>query len=118
MKRRWGVRAVLALTSSVLAFVLVGELGLRLWNPQSVQLFNKRVQGNPGEMVVMIDSAYEAHPKNGVLQTDDVLGYRPVLGGKEYGPHGAKWNDYALEKPAGKRRLLFIGDSVTDRHKI
>jgi hypothetical protein len=32
--------------------------------------------------------------------------------------HGAKRNEYALEKPPGKRRLLFVGDSVTDRGRI
>ena len=65
-----------------------------------------------------IDSTYEVHPKGGVFQTDEALGYRPVPGGAGYGTHGARHNDYALEKPAGKRRLLFIGDSVTERHKI
>src|SRR6185503_7741553 len=39
-------------------------------------------------------------------------------GGEKYAPHGAHWNDYALAKPEAKQRLLFIGDSVTDRGKL
>jgi hypothetical protein len=58
------------------------------------------------------------YPKYGKFIQDEQLGYRPKPGGTSYGPHGAKWNDYPLEKTPGKRRLLFLGDSVTDRAKI
>lgn len=117
MARRRILRAVLVLASSA-AVLLLAELGLRLWNPPAVQLFEQRVQGNPGERIVKIDETYEVHPKHGIIELDDVLGYRPVLGGKSYAPHGAKWNEYALERPPGTKRLLFLGDSVVDRQRV
>ncbi|NOT29141.1 MAG: SGNH/GDSL hydrolase family protein [Planctomycetes bacterium] len=118
MSKRWPLRLGLALASAALAFVLLGEAALRTWRPASVRLFEARVRGSPGERVIMIDETYEVHPKHGVFQVDPRIGYRPVLGGAKYAPHGAQWNDYALRKPPGKRRLLFIGDSVTDRAKL
>lgn len=118
MQRRWFRKLGLALASSVLGLVLVGEVGLRLWNPPEVRLFDSPFRGAPGERVVKIDRRLEVHPESGIFQVDDELGYRPVPGGVGYGPHGAKWNEYAPEKPPGKRRLLFVGDSVTERHKL
>lgn len=118
MRRAWLKKLGLALLSTLVALVLVGELGLRLWNPPEVRLFDSPFRGAPGERVVKIDRRYEVHPEFGIFQVDDRLGYRPVPGGAGYGPHGAKWNEYAPEKPPGKRRLLFLGDSVTDRHKL
>jgi hypothetical protein len=118
MRRRWLRKLGLALASVVLGFVVAGELGLRLWNPPEVRLFDSPFRGAPGERVVKIDRRYEVHPEFGIFQVDDALGYRPVPGGGGYGPHGARWNEYAPEKPPGKRRLLFLGDSVTERHKL
>jgi len=118
MRRRWLRKLGLALTSALLGLVLVGEVGLRFWNPPEVRLFDSPFRGAPGERVVKIDRRYEVHPEFGIFQVDERLGYRPVPGGAGYGPHGAKWNEYAPEKPAGKRRLLFLGDSVTERHKL
>jgi hypothetical protein len=104
--------------STVVGFVLVGEASLRLWQPPEVRLFDSPFRGAPGERVVKIDRRYEVHPEFGIFQVADALGYRPVPGGAGYGPHGAKWNEYAPEKPPAKRRLLFLGDSVTERHKL
>jgi hypothetical protein len=115
---RWSRKVLLALLVSVLAFVVLGEVGLRLWTPPDLDLFGDRTRGTPGERVNVIDPTLEVHPRHGILQLDEALGYRPVPGGPWYAEHGAKWNDYPLEKPAGKRRLLFLGDSVTDRGKI
>ena len=118
MRRRWWAKFALGTTSAVLALVLAGEGGLRVLKPAGVRLFDPSFSGEPGERMVKIDRRLEVHPDAGIFELDPVLGYRPVLGGKGYGPHGCKWNEYALEKPADKRRLLFLGDSVTDRHKI
>lgn len=118
IRRRLLGKLLLALASTVLALLVVGELGIRLWNPPPVRMFEGTYKGGPGERMVKIDRRYEVHPEFGIFQVDDALGYRPVPGGAGYGPHGAKWNEYVLEKPAGKRRLLFLGDSVTDRHKL
>jgi hypothetical protein len=118
MRRRWVSRLALAVMGGMAGLVLFGELGLRVWRPPAVRLFDSPFRGAPGERVVKIDRRYEVHPDFGIYQVDRALGYRPVPGGREYGPHGAKWNDHALEKPPGRRRLLFLGDSVTDRHKL
>ena len=118
MRRRWIRKLGLALASALVGFAVSGEVGLRITNPPEVRLFDTPFQGGPGERVVKIDRRYEVHPEFGIFQVDDELGYRPVPGGAGYGPHGAKWNEYAPEKPPGKRRLLFLGDSVTERHKL
>lgn len=118
MRRAWLKKLGLALASALVGFVVVGEAGLRLWNPPEVRLFDTPFRGAPGERVVKIDRRYEVHPEFGIFQVDGALGYRPVPGGAGYGPHGATWNEYAPEKPPGKRRLLFVGDSVTERHKL
>jgi hypothetical protein len=118
MARRWWWKLPIAGASALLAFVSLGEIGLRIWKPPGVRLFEGAFSGGPGERMVKIDRRFEVHPEHDIFQLDDELGYRPVPGGKGYGPHGCKWNEYAAEQPSGKKRLLFIGDSVTDRHKI
>ena len=118
MSKRWPLKLGLAALSAALAFVVLGEVALRVWRPMAVRMFDEKVQGSPGERVVRIDESLEVHPKHGIFQVDPVLGFRPVLGGEKYAPHGAHWNDYPAEKPPDKRRLLFIGDSVTDRGKL
>lgn len=118
VSRRLLGKIALALASAVLGLVLVGELGIRLWNPPPVRMFEGAFRGAPGERMVKIDRRYEVHPEFGIYQVDDRLGYRPVPGGQGYGPHGCFWNEYGPETAPGKRRLLFIGDSVTERHKL
>jgi len=118
MRRRLFAKLALALASALVGLVCFGEVGLRIWKPPVVRMFDTRFKGAPGNRVVKIDKSYEVHPEFGIFQLDDELGFRPVLGGEGYGPHGCKWNEYVLEKPPGKRRLLFIGDSVTERHKV
>src|SRR5262249_7378492 len=44
---------------------------------------------------------------------DPAFGFRPVLGDGPYTHVGTLVNDYAVTKPPGVERLLFIGDSVT-----
>jgi hypothetical protein len=109
---------LLVAAAALLAALLLGELGLRLWNPPPVRLFDARLRGTPGERVMTIDPTYATHPRNGIYTQDRDLGYRPVLGGAEYAQHGARWNDYPLVKPPGVRRLLFLGDSVTQRARL
>ena len=62
------------------------------------------------------DAAY--HPKAGLYQLDEELGYVPVPGRNGYSELGLLENDYDLQKPEGVERLLFLGDSVTHRAKI
>lgn len=118
IRRRLLGKLALALASAVLGPMILGEIVLRWWNPAAVRMFDGAFRGGPGERMVKIDRRYEVHPEFGIFQVDDVLGYRPVPGGQGYGPHGCKWNPYVPEKPPDKTRLLFVGDSVTDRHKL
>ena len=49
---------------------------------------------------------------------DPDFGFRPVFGSGHYTAFGTLANDYPLTKSNGKKRLLFIGDSVTRRGHI
>lgn len=99
---------LLALAASAAA-LLLGEFALRRWTPAEVTAFATERSSGPGGAL---------HPARGSFELDAELGYRPVLGGPEYGPHGALANGLTLEKPPGVQRLLFLGDSVTRRGKI
>lgn len=99
---------LLLLLGAVFVALLALEAGLRRWTPPSVQGFASE-RALPGEAGFQGRDAFTV---------DEELGYRPVLDGKEYGPYGTVRNEYALEKPAGVRRLLFLGDSVTRRGAI
>jgi hypothetical protein len=44
---------------------------------------------------------------------DDLLGYIPAMGiNFDYNEYGVRHNNYTLTKPEGRRRILFIGDSI------
>src|SRR5215813_5983087 len=49
---------------------------------------------------------------------DPDFGFRPVFDTDHYSAFGTLPNDYPLTKSNGKKRLLFIGDSVTRRGHI
>ncbi|MBS2037600.1 hypothetical protein JST97_21615 [bacterium] len=49
---------------------------------------------------------------------DDECGYLPRVGGANYGAQGCLYNKYSLEKTPGRKRVLFMGDSVTHRARI
>ena len=54
-----------------------------------------------------------------VMALDDELGFMPRIGPRErYGLYGCLPNDYDVNDRGNRRRLLFIGDSVTHRAKI
>lgn len=53
------------------------------------------------------------------FEADEDMGFMPKVGqGGEYCPFGCLANDYDPKSPGDRQRLLFIGDSVTHRHKI
>lgn len=58
------------------------------------------------------------HPSKGLFTIDDKLSFRPGPNNEGYGPHGAKKNDYPVVKPDAVKRVVCLGDSVTEREKI
>ena len=55
------------------------------------------------------------HPTHGLYQLDDRIGFRPVPGSARHDVHGARHNEYSLEKDPARARVLFLGDSVVER---
>jgi len=53
-----------------------------------------------------------------IYTVDPKFGFRPILGTHMYSKYGTISNSYTFKKPAQKRRLLFIGDSVTQAGHI
>ncbi len=106
--RRWIARG-LALLGGTLAALSVAELVLRIHTPSLVLGVGQVIPSGAG-----LDIA----PESRLFTYDPEFGFRPLPGGKRYDRHGAIYNDYPLEKPAGVRRLLFLGDSVTARGRI
>ena len=84
--------------------VVAGETALRLLKPPAVS-------GGIAQTRFPVGQLTDYTP-------DDECGYLPRINGQFYGAQGCVYNDYKLEKPAGKRRILFIGDSVTHRGRI
>jgi len=92
-----------ALLISTAATVGVVEVGLRVLNPWGLELFSLL----PYHMQGMVD-----HPQLGYVHPRSVT-YR--LGNKRVtlNSHGHRDDEMPLEKPAGERRILVLGDSVT-----
>lgn len=53
-----------------------------------------------------------------VMTTDPELGFRPNLGNGIYSEYGTLVDGWDVEPRAGATRVLFVGDSVTQRGKI
>lgn len=51
------------------------------------------------------------------FQPDDECGYLPKFG-DDFGAQGCHANEYPLPKTPGRKRVLFLGDSVTSRARI
>jgi len=100
-------RGLLAIFLGVLLALVLLELGLRVWSPVPLEDAERTAARPEG-----------ASPPNSAFQQDEILGFKPVLDGTDYGTHGAVRNEYALEKRPGVRRLLFVGDSATHRGQI
>ena len=56
--------------------------------------------------------------KNPYIKVDDELGYMPLLEEGSYSSYGTKVNNYSLSKPLSVKRILFVGDSVTEEALI
>lgn len=95
-------KAILLLGSILIAIVCV-ELLVRLFKP-----------GVPPQLGVELP--FRTNP--GVKQMftiDPEIGFRPIIGGAFYNAYGTLINNYPIEKRPGITRVLFIGDSVTQR---
>ena len=60
----------------------------------------------------------EGADRGQLFTVDPRFGFRPRLGNEIYDEHGIQRNDYTLEKPPSKERVLFVGDSVTARRTL
>jgi lysophospholipase L1-like esterase len=92
------------LAAGLLVGFVVAELGLRLILP------SKLTQGG-----------FQMNFAAGTLKSfvaDDECGYLPKTNSDEYNEYGCLRNRYSIQKPAGKKRILFLGDSVTHRSRI
>ena len=58
------------------------------------------------------------HDYRKMYVVDPDFGFRPVLGNEFYNIYGTRVNNYSIDKKPGVMRLLFIGDSVTERGHI
>ena len=103
--RRWSRRG-LALTCSLLAGLLVGEVLLRLLNPPVL---------NAASSMARLSSDHPYHPDRGRYVLDPDLGYRPNPDHPAFHANGCLATDHALARPADRSRLLLLGDSVVER---
>lgn len=101
---RWG--RVVGLFVGLAGAAVAGEATLRWRAPEDVErVFVEQRMGERNPM----------HPARNFFQLDPDIGFRPVLDSRDYDAHGVLRHDYALEKPAGITRVLFLGDSVVAR---
>lgn len=103
-QRTRAARAALAFVVALVSLVAL-ELGLRLFVAPAAE-FAAELDGSPSD------------PQPARFEMHTGFGFRPVLGGPDYGPDGALYNNYPREKGPGIERILFIGDSVTARGRI
>ena len=101
-------RKLLLLFTTVSLSVLAVEVVFRVARPQRAfraasELENFRL--NPEDL-----TRY--------FEIDPGFGFRPILGGELYSEYGTRANEYVIEQPTDKTRLLFLGDSVTARGHI
>jgi hypothetical protein len=90
---------------AALAGLAVAEIYFRLGDPsKNYWTISQLMSSDPSKK---LDYAFDAN-----------LGYRPLLGGKNYDALGTQINGYGLDKPPGVYRVLFLGDSVTARGKL
>jgi len=81
--------------------VVVGEVGLRWVKP-------------PFSEGGILQSHFPLG-RDGDFLADDECGFRPRLDGRTYNAEGCVRNAYRLERTPGRKRVLFLGDSVTRR---
>lgn len=99
---RWTGNLYATLISTVVA-VLCAEIGLRVVNPWGIELFSLL----PYHMQGMLD-----HPQLGYVHPRSVT-YRLGKNRVSLNSNGHRDDEMPVRKPAGERRILVLGDSVT-----
>lgn len=99
---RWAGNLYVTLISTIVA-VLAAEAGLRLVNPWGIELFSLL----PYHMQGMID-----HPELGYVHPRSVT-YRLGKNRVSLNSNGHRDDEMPVQKPAGERRILVLGDSST-----
>ncbi|MGB3965829.1 MAG: hypothetical protein WBO45_03795, partial [Planctomycetota bacterium] len=105
--RRWLIRAGFVVAGLVTALLLL-ELTMQLFWPFKTHGAARELREfrEGGERIA------------NMFMVDPDFGFRPRLGTRAYTEFGTHANGYPLAKTAGRRRVLFLGDSVTDRGGI
>ncbi len=100
--RRLVVRAAFVIVGLLFALVAV-EVAMRVFKPYKTHRAARELREfrEGGDDVAAF------------FTIDPDIGFRPRLGTSAYTRFGTRPNEYSIDKPAGKRRALFIGDSVT-----
>lgn len=92
------------LLAGLVVGLIVAELAMRLFFPSDLTSGGHTMNFAAGTL----DS----------FQPDPECGYLPKTNYGEYDRYGCIRNEYKLAKPAGKKRILFVGDSVTHRARL
>ena len=100
---------ILAVTVGLAVGLVAAEAVVRIFLPESLTLLR-------GEELPWFREGGQTIRQ--VYTLDPDFGFRPLLGNDVYNRFGTLVNDYRGEKQPGRRRVLFLGDSVTRRGKI
>ena len=100
-------KKLLILLLSVGTSLFMAEMALRMLRPQATF--------GAGEQLPQMLNYRE---EDGRLTIDPEFGFRPTLGNRYYSRYGTLIPGYANEMRPDSTRLLFVGDSVTQRGRI
>lgn len=99
---------LLLIIFSIFTSIIIAESFLRFRKPYSTP-------GAATELTWMRNNPYDL---KSVFMVDSDFGFRPILGNSHYNEYGTKPNNCPIKKKPKVTRLLFIGDSVTQRGRI
>jgi hypothetical protein len=108
-RRRWRGRLLLALIAAVVALA-GGEIALRVLRPGSAF-----VGGAEWDLWRQASDVFKE-----IVEVDPELGYRPRFGTRFYDEWGFlhTGDERVLARTPGRRRIVFLGDSATQRRAI
>lgn len=97
-------KRLLLLLFGLASGVLALELFLQWWFPRSTFAMGRPTNFSAGSVRY--------------FQTDPQVGYLPIPGTDFYDRNGCQPNNYRLDDRQGRKRILFVGDSVTRRGSL